>query len=135
MIDYRGAMMNGTHIYQGDCPDTNNGPYSRDNNCPACRALILAEENTMPIEIKTRNPTLLQALKAGAVITWNVKHARGSQERFLLGGDGHDLRVFIDHRDSNLSMWQPFGNEKYPLTADGLEQALGEVVTFSHIPF
>ena len=33
-------MIDGRHIYQGDCPDDDNGPYSRDPDCPVCRALM-----------------------------------------------------------------------------------------------
>jgi len=36
--------INGIHIYQGNCPDENNGQYARDENCSACQALINAEK-------------------------------------------------------------------------------------------
>lgn len=38
-------MINGIHIYQGDCPDEINGSYSRDKNCPCCQALVIAQHS------------------------------------------------------------------------------------------
>lgn len=31
------------HEYNGACPDKVEGAYARDNECPACRALIAAD--------------------------------------------------------------------------------------------
>ena len=42
----REQSINGIHIYQGDCPDNTNGPFSRDKNCPVCQALIAVENAT-----------------------------------------------------------------------------------------
>jgi hypothetical protein len=41
------TKINGIHIYQGNCPDENNGSYSRDKNCPACNALDKVEKYEM----------------------------------------------------------------------------------------
>lgn len=32
------------HIYRGECPDVVEGPDTRDSECPACTALLAAQE-------------------------------------------------------------------------------------------
>ena len=50
-------QLNGIHIYQGQCQDEINGPYSRDLNCPVCQALVLVEES------KALKPSLVALLE------------------------------------------------------------------------
>lgn len=35
-----------SHNYTGDCPDTVEGPDSRDPHCPVCRAIDAIKEGT-----------------------------------------------------------------------------------------
>jgi hypothetical protein len=48
--------INGHHIYQGGCPDELD-PYSRDENCQACKALIFAEKIAAAMKHISSSPT------------------------------------------------------------------------------
>lgn len=54
--------INGVHVYQGECPDVNNGPYSRDRNCPVCQALMAMEKQPASNEthaVETKGATMV----------------------------------------------------------------------------
>lgn len=66
-------MINGIHIYQGDCPDEVNGPYSRDKNCPVCQALL--EFDLIKEAIKD------ETLSDGGKL-WAIRFAISSTKKF-----------------------------------------------------
>ena len=58
-------MINGIHVYQGLCPDEVNGQYSRDPNCPCCKALMWLELYQSGMAVAPSN-NACSGLEAGA---------------------------------------------------------------------
>ena len=69
------------HLYEGRCPDSVNGPESRDPDCPACQAIAAAEaQQESPVPMVVSWPWLRGVISA---IPTRVEKSGGQNHRYV----------------------------------------------------